>query len=131
MEVAKARHIGRVACAGLGMTLLASTPAFAQQLSLIEMFQTMGPTAIAVAVVLFIMSFWSIGVAIERIYTFNQARKRAGVGKNVGFMRSEPWLGKRVSGPCEKVALQQVRPGVHEFVPLLGGFDALCGNDDA
>src|SRR5688500_9761495 len=77
MEVAKARHIGRVACAGLGMTLMASTPAFAQQLSLIEMFQTMGPTAIAVAVVLFVMSFWSIGVAIERIYTFNKARQQS------------------------------------------------------
>ena len=78
MEVAKARHIGRVACAGLGMTIVA-TPAFAQEgsLSLVEMFQTMGPTAIAVAVVLFIMSFWSIGVAIERFYTYNQARKQS------------------------------------------------------
>jgi biopolymer transport protein ExbB/biopolymer transport protein TolQ len=55
------------------------TPAFAQEggLSLVEMFQTMGPTAIAVAVVLFIMSFWSIGVAIERVYTYNKARKQS------------------------------------------------------
>ena len=77
MEVAKVQHIGRVAWAGLWMTVLGSTPAFAQELSLIEMFQTMGATAIGVAIVLFIMSFWSIGVAIERIYTFNQARKQS------------------------------------------------------
>ena len=78
MEVAKARHLGRIAWAGFWMTVLGSTPAFAQgELSVIEMFQTMGPTAIAVAIVLFIMSFWSIGVAIERIYTFNQARKQS------------------------------------------------------
>jgi biopolymer transport protein ExbB/biopolymer transport protein TolQ len=79
MEVAKARQIGRIACAGFGMTVLASSPAFAQAggLSLVEMFQTMGTTAIAVAVVLFIMSFWSIGVAIERVYTFNKARAQS------------------------------------------------------
>ncbi len=77
MEVAKVQRIGRIAWAGLWMTVMTSTPAFAQQLSLIEMFQTMGATAIAVAIVLFIMSFWSIGVAIERIYTFNQARKQS------------------------------------------------------
>ena len=75
MTVAKARHIGRVACAGFWMTVLASAPASAQELNLIDMFQTMGPTAIAVAVVLFIMSFWSIGVAIERVYTYNKARQ--------------------------------------------------------
>ena len=73
MEVAKAQRIGRIAWAGLWTMVMTSTPAFAQ-MSLVEMFQTMGPTAIAVAVVLFIMSFWSIGVAIERIYTFNKAR---------------------------------------------------------
>ncbi|MBI3047094.1 MAG: MotA/TolQ/ExbB proton channel family protein [Acidobacteria bacterium] len=37
----------------------------------------MGTTAILVAIVLFIMSFWSIGVAIERIYTFNKARTQS------------------------------------------------------
>ncbi len=78
MEVAKVQHIGRVVWAGLWMTVLGSTPAFAQgELSLIDMFQTMGAVALGVAVVLFIMSFWSIGVAIERIYTFNQARKQS------------------------------------------------------
>ncbi|MGE0593665.1 MAG: MotA/TolQ/ExbB proton channel family protein [Vicinamibacterales bacterium] len=46
-------------------------------LNLIEMFQQMGAVAIGVAVVLFIMSFWSVGVALERIYTFNQARKQS------------------------------------------------------
>jgi biopolymer transport protein ExbB/biopolymer transport protein TolQ len=80
MEVSKARYIGRIACAGLWMTVMSVSPAFAQGeggLSLVEMFQTMGPTAIAVAVVLFIMSFWSIGVAIERVYTYNKARKQS------------------------------------------------------
>src|SRR5919108_351903 len=33
------------------------------QLNLIEMFTQMGPVAIAVAAVLFFMSFWSVGVA--------------------------------------------------------------------
>ena len=64
---------------GLALVLV-STPAFAQEgggLNLIDMFESMGPVAIAVAVVLFIMSFWSVGVAIERIYTYSQARKQS------------------------------------------------------
>jgi biopolymer transport protein ExbB/biopolymer transport protein TolQ len=74
------RKISQVAYAGLGMLAL-STPAFAQEggggLDLIGMFQSMGTVAWGVAIVLFIMSFWSIGVAIERIYTFGQARKQS------------------------------------------------------
>jgi biopolymer transport protein ExbB/TolQ len=46
-------------------------------LDLIEMFETMSAAGILVAVVLFIMSFWSVGVAIERIYTFTQAKKQS------------------------------------------------------
>ena len=46
-------------------------------LDIIEMFQTMSAAGIAVAVILFIMSFWSVGVAIERIYTFTQAKKQS------------------------------------------------------
>ena len=79
MEGRKLGQIGRVAVAGLAMVLL-STPAFAQEaagLDLVEMFEQMGPTAMAIAAVLFIMSFWSVGVAIERIYTFNQAKKQS------------------------------------------------------
>jgi biopolymer transport protein ExbB/biopolymer transport protein TolQ len=78
MEVRKMRQIAQVACAGLGMVAL-STPAFAQAggLNLIDIAQNMSGIAIAVAVVLFIMSFWSVGVAIERIYTYNQARKQS------------------------------------------------------
>ena len=75
----KGRNFGRIAMTGLGLVLL-STPAFAQEsggLNLIDMFESMGPVAIAVAVVLFIMSFWSVGVAIERIYTYSQARKQS------------------------------------------------------
>ena len=46
-------------------------------LDIIEMFQTMSAAGIAVAVILFVMSFWSVGVAIERIYTFSQAKKQS------------------------------------------------------
>jgi biopolymer transport protein ExbB len=46
-------------------------------MDLVEMFRQMGMFAWAVAVVLFIMSFWSIGVAIERYYTYGEARKQS------------------------------------------------------
>ena len=48
-------------------------------LNLIEMWGTMGTLAKAVAFVLFFMSMWSVGVAVERIYTFIQARKQSRV----------------------------------------------------
>ena len=79
MEVSRMRQIARIACAGVGMVAL-NTPAFAQGaggLNLIDIAQNMSGIAIAVAVILFIMSFWSVGVAIERIYTYNQARKQS------------------------------------------------------
>jgi biopolymer transport protein ExbB/biopolymer transport protein TolQ len=80
MEGRKLGQIGRIAGAGLAMVLL-STPAFAQEaaagLDLVEMFEQMGPTAMAIAAVLFIMSFWSVGVAIERFYTFRQATNQS------------------------------------------------------
>ncbi len=79
MEVRKMRQIAQVAGAGLGMVAF-GTPAFAQAaggLNLIDIAQNMSGIAIAVAVILFIMSFWSVGVAIERIYTYNQARKQS------------------------------------------------------
>jgi biopolymer transport protein ExbB/TolQ len=80
MEVRKMRQIGQVAAAGLGL-MVVSTPAFAQEggggMNLVDLFAQMGPIAIGVAVVLFIQSFWSVGVAIERIYTYNQARKQS------------------------------------------------------
>ena len=46
-------------------------------LNLIEMWNQMGWVAKGVAGVLFIMSFWSVGVAVERIYTYLQARKQS------------------------------------------------------
>ena len=79
MEVSRMRQIARIACAMIGMVAL-STPAFAQAaggLNLIDIAQNMSGIAIAVAVVLFVMSFWSVGVAIERIYTYSQARKQS------------------------------------------------------
>ena len=46
-------------------------------LNLIEMWEQMGWVAKGVAFVLFFMSMWSFGVAIERIYTFTQERKQS------------------------------------------------------
>jgi len=46
-------------------------------LNLIEMWGSMGTVARGVAFVLVIMSMWSFGVAIERYYTFMQARKQS------------------------------------------------------
>ena len=46
-------------------------------MNLIEMWGTMGPMAKGIGVVLVIMSMISFGVAIERIYTFMQARKQS------------------------------------------------------
>jgi biopolymer transport protein ExbB/TolQ len=80
MSVGKMRQIGQIAFAGAAI-MAAGTPAFAQEanagLNLIDLFQSMGPVAIAVAIVLFVMSFWSVGIAIERIYTYSQARKQS------------------------------------------------------
>jgi len=78
MDARKIRQFGQVAVAGLGL-MLVSSPAFAQEggLDLVGMFQQMGAVALAVALVLFIMSFWSVGVSLERIYTYSQARKQS------------------------------------------------------
>jgi biopolymer transport protein ExbB/biopolymer transport protein TolQ len=46
-------------------------------LNLVEMWNQMGWIAKAIAVILFFMSMWSFGVAIERIFTFTQARKQS------------------------------------------------------
>jgi biopolymer transport protein ExbB/TolQ len=46
-------------------------------MDLIHMWNQMGWVAKAIGVILIIMSMWSFGVAIERIYTFNQARKQS------------------------------------------------------
>jgi biopolymer transport protein ExbB/biopolymer transport protein TolQ len=46
-------------------------------MDLIEMWHQMGWVAKGVAFVLFFMSMWSFGVAIERVYTFTQARNQS------------------------------------------------------
>jgi biopolymer transport protein ExbB/TolQ len=46
-------------------------------MDIVEMFRQMTIYAWAVAIILFVMSFWSIGVAIERYYTFNKARQQS------------------------------------------------------
>jgi biopolymer transport protein ExbB/TolQ len=46
-------------------------------MNLVEMWGSMGYVAKGVAFVLVFMSMWSFGVAIERVYTFAQARKQS------------------------------------------------------
>ncbi len=46
-------------------------------MDLMQMWQSMGYVAKAVAFILFVMSMWSFGVAIERIFTFTQARNQS------------------------------------------------------
>ena len=46
-------------------------------MDLIEMWESMGWIAKGIAYILFIMSMWSTGVAIERYYTFLQARNQS------------------------------------------------------
>lgn len=80
MEGRQMLKVGQIAGAALALVLV-SSPVFAQEggagLDLIEMFSQMGYMAWAVAIVLFIMSFWSVGVAIERLYTYQQARNQS------------------------------------------------------
>jgi biopolymer transport protein ExbB len=47
------------------------------ELDLVQMWKDMGWVAQAIGVILIIMSMISFGVAIERIYTFSQARKQS------------------------------------------------------
>jgi biopolymer transport protein ExbB/biopolymer transport protein TolQ len=73
------RRFGQVACAVFWFVLVA-TPALAQEggtIDWIGLLQRMGYTAWGVAIVLFIMSFLSVGIAIERIYTYHQARNQS------------------------------------------------------
>lgn len=76
MEGRKMVQLGRIAFAALVMALV-SSPAFAQELDWIEMYEQMGVVAKVIALMLFAMSFLSVGVAIERIYTFSQATKQS------------------------------------------------------
>src|SRR4029078_812170 len=46
-------------------------------MDLMDMWASMGPVAKGVAFILVFMSMWSFGVAIERYYTFSQARKQS------------------------------------------------------
>jgi biopolymer transport protein ExbB/biopolymer transport protein TolQ len=46
-------------------------------MNIVDMWNSMGFTAKVVAFVLVFMSMWSFGVAIERYYTFSQARKQS------------------------------------------------------
>lgn len=56
---------------------LYATAAAAGGMNLVEMWQAMGWVAKAIGIILIFMSMWSFGVAIERYYTFGQARKQS------------------------------------------------------
>ena len=56
---------------------LFATAAPAGGMNLVEMWNAMGWVAKAIGVILIFMSMWSFGVAIERYYTFSQARKQS------------------------------------------------------
>ncbi len=47
------------------------------EMDLVHMWEQMGFIAKAVAFILVVMSMWSFGVAIERYYTFSQAKKQS------------------------------------------------------
>src|SRR5204863_2796778 len=61
------------------------------------MWQTMGLVDKGVAVVLFIMSMWSFGVAFERIFTFTQARNQSKL--------FAPQVAKQLKDGCLKEAI--------------------------
>ena len=48
-------------------------------MDLMAMYQSMGYVAKAVAIVLLVMSMWSLGVGIERLFTYQQARNQSKV----------------------------------------------------
>ena len=56
---------------------LFATAAHTGGMNLVEMWNQMGWVAKAIGVILIFMSMWSFGVAIERYYTFGQARKQS------------------------------------------------------
>ena len=46
-------------------------------MNLVEMWSQMGFVAKGIGYILFIMSFWSVGVAVERIFTFKKAKDQS------------------------------------------------------
>ena len=56
---------------------LFATAAHTGGMNLVEMWNQMGWVAKLIGVILIFMSMWSFGVAIERYYTFSQARKQS------------------------------------------------------
>jgi biopolymer transport protein ExbB/biopolymer transport protein TolQ len=59
------------------MELLFATAAHTGGMDLVSMWNQMGWVAKAIGIILVFMSMWSFGVAIERYYTFSQARKQS------------------------------------------------------
>ena len=82
-------------------------------MDLVEMFRQMTAAAWAVAIVLFIMSFWSIGVAIERFYTFSQGAEAVQAVRAAGRQAPEgrPFEGGDRALWVEGLPLQPPRKG--------------------
>ena len=72
-----------------------------------------GLVAKAVAVVLFFMSFWSVGVAIERIFTFTQATQAVEALRTAGGQapQGRPAEGRDRAVAVEELPLQPPREG--------------------
>ena len=82
-------------------------------MDLMAMYQSMGIVAKCVAVVLIIMSMWSIGVGIERFFTYQQARNQSQALRAAGGQahQGRPPEGRRGPVHVEELPLQPPREG--------------------
>ncbi len=83
------------------------------------MWQSMGPIAKGVGFILFIMSMWSFGVAIERIFTYTQARNQSKmyapqVAKHLkdGRLKDAIALSQSKSPGCRSISSSRKAAGV-------------------
>jgi len=77
-------------------------------MDLMHMWTQMGMVAKAIGVILIIMSMISFGVAIERIYTFSQARKQSKlyapqVAKHLKEGRLKDAIAELPNAPCYRL----------------------------
>ena len=103
-------------------------------MDLMEMYASMTIIAKGIALVLFIMSMWSLGVGIERFFTFNQATNQSkafaplvakalkdGKVKDVRVVKSIPVLDDAAVKPHETLLEYAA-----EILPRLHLGNALC-----
>ena len=82
-------------------------------MDLMSMYQSMGIVAKCVAVMLLIMSMWSIGVGIERFFTYQQARDAVEAVRAAGGQapQGRPSEGRRGALDVQELPLQPPRQG--------------------